>query len=227
MSSDLSPNASPAGEAPVAPPTPLAARALAETRAWAERAVIGLNLCPFARVVQAKGLIRYAGTDATGADGVQQALVAELQRLAAASPQQLETTLLVLPQALHDFLAFNDFLALADDAVEALGLDGEVQVASFHPDYQFADAAADDITNATNRAPWPTLHLIREASMDRAVASMPDTDAIYLANMATLRQLGQAGWAALQAEITADAQAALAPQAGPTGPAQRTTPPRA
>jgi len=193
---------------PLPPPDP--AHALAETRAWVERAVIGLNLCPFAKGVQVKGLVRYALTRATDAEGLRAALVEELRHLAATPADQVETTVLVAPWAMADFLAFNDFLAEADEAVAELGLEGEIQVASFHPDYQFADADADDITNATNRAPWPTLHLIREDSIDRAVAAVPEADAIYEVNIATLRRLGPEGWAALQAQCRADAEAEAA-----------------
>ena len=188
-------------------PPPDPELALAETRAWVERAVIGLNLCPFAKGVQVKGLVRYALTRATDAEGLRSALVDELRLLAATPADQTETTVLVAPWAMADFLAFNDFLAEADEAVAELGLEGIIQVASFHPDYQFADADAADITNATNRAPWPTLHLIREDSIDRAVAAVPEADAIYEVNMATMRALGPEGWAALQAQCRADAAA--------------------
>lgn len=184
--------------------------ALAETRAWVERAVIGLNLCPFAKAVQVKGLVRYALTRATDAEGLRAALVDALRHLAATPADETETTVLVAPWAMADFLDFNDFLAEADEAVAELGLEGEIQVASFHPAYQFADADSDDITNATNRAPWPTLHLIREDSIDRAVAAMPEAEAIYEVNMATMQRLGPEGWAALQAQCRADARAAVA-----------------
>jgi hypothetical protein len=194
-------------------PPPDPERALAETRAWVERAVIGLNLCPFAKGVQVKGLVRYALTRATGADSLRAALVDELRHLAATPADEVETTVLVAPWAMAEFLEFNDFLAEADEAVAGLGLDGEIQLASFHPAYQFADADADDITHATNRAPWPTLHLIREDSIDRAVAAVPEADAIYEVNMATMRRLGPAGWAALRAMCRADAEADMADMA--------------
>ncbi|MEK8050788.1 DUF1415 domain-containing protein [Ideonella sp. DXS22W] len=192
----------PAGDAP-----PSAERALAETRAWIDRAVIGLNLCPFAKAPQVKGLIRYVHTDATDTDALVHVLIDELQHLAATPITEVETTVLVHPRVLQDFADYNDFLDVADASLAALGLEGVLQVASFHPDYQFADAPADDISHATNRSPWPTLHLIREASIDRAVAAFPEAESIYETNIATLQALGAAGWAALQRQIRADADA--------------------
>lgn len=168
-----------------------------DTRRWLERAVIGLNLCPFAKAVHVKGQIHYAVSAATDAAALRQDLVSELQDLVALDPQQRDTTLLIAPQAFADFPDFNDFLAEADEALADLGLEGTIQIASFHPRYRFAGTPADDITNYTNRAPYPTLHLIREASIDRAVQAFPEAEAIYEANMATLEKLGHAGWRAL------------------------------
>ncbi len=167
------------------------------TRAWLERAVIGLNLCPFAKAPQAKGQVRIVVSDATDADALLAALQAELERLAEADPERTETTLLVHPQVYGDFDAYNDFLDPADALLEAMDLVGVIQIASFHPDFRFADSAADDLGNATNRSPYPTLHLLREDSVERAVAAIPDPAAIYEANLATLDGLGGAGWAAL------------------------------
>jgi hypothetical protein len=188
--------------APVAVPE---ARVLAETRAWVDRAVIGLNLCPFAKAPQVKGQLRYVVSHAHDAEALLADLITELQTLAQIDPEQIETTLLVHPGVLADFLDFNDFLDLADAALEELGLDGVIQIASFHPHYQFAGTAPDDVDNATNRSPHPTLHLIREASLDRAVAAIPDASSIFDANIATLRQLGAEGWRALQAQCRRDA----------------------
>jgi hypothetical protein len=171
--------------------------AINRTRAWVERAVIGLNLCPFAKGPQIKGLVRYAESQATEPAALLMDLHDELRRLDQASPEQLETTLLIHPQALNTFEAFNDFLDAAEDAIAELELEGVIQVASFHPDYQFAGTSPDDITNATNRSPYPTLHLIREDSIDRAVAAFPDAESIYEANMAIMERLGHAGWEAL------------------------------
>ena len=173
--------------------------ALEATRRWLEQAVIGLNLCPFAKAVHLKQQIRWVHSEARDAEALLADLVRELQFLAAADPEQVDTTLLVHPQALNDFLDYNDFLDVADAAIEELGLDGVLQVASFHPDYQFEGTEPDDAENLSNRAPHPTLHLLREDSIDRAVAAFPDAADIYERNIATLRQLGVAGWRALLA----------------------------
>jgi hypothetical protein len=180
-------------------------RVIAETRAWVRRAVIGLNLCPFARSVDAKNLIRYVVTEARDAEGLAAALVVELQRLADTDPEVVETTLLIHPGAMNDFEEFNDFLEVADAAVEELGLEGELQVASFHPDFQFADTDPDDVTNATNRSPYPTLHLLREASVDRAVAAFPTAEAIFENNLRTMETLGLEGWTTLREQWERDA----------------------
>ena len=174
-------------------------KALQATRAWVEHAVIGLNLCPFAKAVQVKQLIRYVCSDARDTHDLLEALRTELQRLADTPMEEVETTLLVHPQVLQDFLDYNDFLDEADALLQQMGLDGTLQIASFHPQYQFAGTHADDIDNATNRSPYPTLHLLREASIERAVAAFPEAEAIYEANQRTLRALGPAGWAALRA----------------------------
>ena len=173
--------------------------ALRATRAWVEHAVIGLNLCPFAKAVQVKGLVRYVCSDALDAAALLAALRTELQRLADTTIDELETTLLVHPAVLQDFLDYNDFLAEADALLVEMGLDGTLQIASFHPQYQFAGTHADDIDNATNRSPHPTLHLLREASIERAVAAFPEAASIYEANQRTLREMGPAGWALLRA----------------------------
>ncbi len=171
--------------------------AIEDTRHWLEAAVIGLNLCPFAKAVHGKGQIRWVLSNARKPAALLADLAHELQFLAAADAQEVETTLLVHPQVLGDFLDFNDFLDVADAALIDLGLDGTLQIASFHPQYQFADSQPDDITNHTNRPPHPTLHLLREASIARAVASVPGAADIYERNLQTLRQLGHAGWRAL------------------------------
>ena len=170
---------------------------IADTRRWLERAVIGLNLCPFAKAPHAKGQIHYAVCEGDDRQALLTMLRAELQALADASPNESETTLLIAPRGFDDFLDFNDLLDEADAVVTALDLDGTLQVAPFHPRFQFAGTDEDDITNATNRAPYPTLHLIREESIDRAVEAFPEAEAIYEANMATLEKLGDEGWAAL------------------------------
>lgn len=167
---------------------------IAETRRWLERAVIGLNLCPFAKSVHIKNQIRWRVSEATTPEALLADLVSELAWLRDADPELTDTTLLMHPGVLQDFLAFNDFLDVVDAAVEEMDLDGVIQVASFHPDYQFADAEADDMGNFSNRSPFPTLHLIREASLDKAVAAFPQAEAIFEANIETLRKLGIEGW---------------------------------
>ena len=170
---------------------------IADTTRWLERAVIGLNLCPFAKAVHVKNQVRMAVSAATNIDALCEDLLDELQLLAHADPDEVDTTLLIHPAVLGDFLDYNDFLEIADRAVEELKLGGQLQVASFHPQYQFSGTEADDITNYTNRAPYPTLHLIRESSIDRAVAAYPDAEAIFGRNIDTLQRLGHAGWRSL------------------------------
>lgn len=174
---------------------PLADQAvIAATRTWLERAVIGLNLCPFAKAVHVKRQIRYVVSHAEDEEALIEDLLHELQLLASADPGDIETTLLIHPRVLGDFLDYNDFLEIADAAVDELELDGVLQVASFHPRYQFADSDADDMANFSNRAPYPTLHLLREDSVDKAVAAFPEADRIYEANIEALRALGPDGW---------------------------------
>ena len=167
---------------------------LADTVNWLEKAVIGLNLCPFAKGVHVKEQIHYVVSEATDAEGVAHDLHRELEALAEANPDKRDTTLLVLPYALHDFLDFNDFLELADNMVDELDLGGILQVASFHPLFQFEGTDVDDVTNCTNRSPYPTLHLLREDSIDKAVEVFPEAESIYEKNMDTLEQLGLEGW---------------------------------
>jgi hypothetical protein len=175
-------------------PMPASPDPIADTRRWLERAVIGLNLCPFAKAVQAKGQIRYVLSDAADPRDLLEQLGEELLLLRDAPAEQVDTTLIVHPHVLQDFLDYNDFLDEADALVEQLGLEGVIQVASFHPDYQFAGTEPDDVTNYTNRAPYPTLHLLREDSVSRAVDAFPDPDAIVERNQETVRKLGAEGW---------------------------------
>ena len=171
---------------------------IAATRHWIERAVIGLNLCPFARAVWVKNQVRIVVSTARHIDAFLDDLDRELDLLAATPAEQIDTTLIVHPTLFPDFLAFNDFLDVADDVVAEHELDGVIQVAAFHPQWQFDGTEPDDITNATNRSPFPTLHLLREDSVARAVASEGgDAEAIVARNVQTLRDLGSDGWAAL------------------------------
>jgi hypothetical protein len=174
----------------------------ADIRRWLERAVIGLNLCPFAKAVYVKRQVRIVVSDASTERALLEQLGEELALLRDTPAEVVDTTLLVHPQVLGDFLDYNDFLDDADGLVEAMDLDGVLQVASFHPDYRFADTAPDDAGNLTNRAPWPILHLLREDSIDRAVAAYPDPDGIIERNIATMRELGAEGFRKLLSEAS-------------------------
>jgi hypothetical protein len=169
-------------------------QAIAATRLWLERAVIGQQLCPFAAAPYLRDRVRFCVSAQRSADGLLEELGRELQLLRDTDPLQCETTLLIHPRVLTNFLEYNDFLDVCDAAVAELGLEGELQVASFHPDYRFAGTTKQDITNFTNRSPYPMLHLLREASIARAVASFPDIEEIGPRNMETLRRLGHEGW---------------------------------
>jgi hypothetical protein len=167
---------------------------VAATRRWLERAVIGLNLCPFAKSVYVKEQVRYVVSPARTPEELLETLMNELQDLADADPEKVDTTLIIHPFVLNDFLDFNEFLDVADAAVEDMSLDGELQVASFHPDYQFADTDKNDISNYTNRAPYPILQLLREDSIDRAVEAFPEAEEIFEKNIDTMEKLGHEGW---------------------------------
>jgi len=170
---------------------------IAAMRLWVEKAVIGLNLCPFAKSVYVKNQVRFVVSHAKHLDGFLEDLDRELDFLAEADPQDVDTTLLIHPTLLPDFEDFNDLSIIAESAVDEHGLEGVIQVASFHPKFQFADTGPEDIGNYTNRAPFPTLHLIREESLARAVEAIPNAEAIFERNIETLQKLGLAGWRAL------------------------------
>lgn len=178
------------------------ATVIADMVRWLEQAVIGLNLCPFAKAVHIKDQIHYVVSGARDAEAVLQVLHRELEALAESTPDKRDTTLLILPFCFENFLDFNDFLDIADALLDEFDLGGILQIASFHPRFQFEGTEADDVTNATNRAPYPTLHLLREDSIDRAVEAFPQAETIYERNMAVLEQLGQTGWADLEVGAT-------------------------
>ena len=179
---------------------------IADSQRWLERAVICLNLCPFAKAVHIKGLIHYAVSEATTPAELLNDLKSELNSLAnmdiAGVSIAYDTTLLIAPYCLQDFLNFNDFLGKADKIIAKMKLEGIIQLANFHPQYQFAGTEPDDITNFTNRAPYPTLHLLRESSIDQAVEAFPEAEAIFKVNMQTMESLGLKGWDALQVGAT-------------------------
>jgi len=171
--------------------------AIQDTVRWLERAVIGLNLCPFAKAVHARQQIHHAVFSGDDLDALMIRVLDEAQALIDTDPGERDTTLLIVPDALHDFLDFNDWLGWAESRMRRAGHDGVLQLASFHPRFQFADAEADDIGNATNQSPYPTLHLLREDSVSRAVDAFPDAAEIFEGNIERLEALGAEGWRAL------------------------------
>ena len=171
--------------------------AISATTQWLEKAVIGLNLCPFAKSVHVKKQIRYVVSAAQTPDELLPDLLNELELLAQTPRDKIDTILLIHPHVLTDFLDYNDFLSVVETALEEVDLVGVLQVASMHPDYQFADTRPDEITNFTNRSPYPTLHLLREESIDEAVAVFPEAEMIFEKNMEIMRKLGYEGWNAL------------------------------
>ena len=173
------------------------AQAIADTQAWVEKAVIGLNLCPFAKAVVTKKQVRYVVCMDSEAEQVLKILQAEMQHLVDTDATELDTTLLIAPHLLPDFLDFNEFLFDCDSVLVSMELEGVLQMADFHPRYQFAGTQPDDISNFTNRAPYPTLHLLREESIDKAVEAFPDASLIYERNVQVLEDLGREGWEGL------------------------------
>ncbi|MBK1723161.1 peptidase [Thiocystis violacea] len=173
---------------------------IAATRQWIEKAVIGLNLCPFAKAIYVKDQVRFVVSHARHLDGLLEDLDRELELIGSTDQDAIETTLLIHPELLPDFLDFNDFVQLAESAVGEHDLDGVIQIASFHPRFQFEGTEPDDISNFSNRAPFPTLHLLREESIDRAVEAFPDAESVYERNIETLGALGHEGWRALWRE---------------------------
>ena len=167
---------------------------LSETRVWLEKAVIGLNLCPFARSVYVRGLVRLVVSQAKEDIALMADLESELTLLRDTPADRLDTTVLIHPHLLRSFDDYNGFLGIADGILASMRLRGVIQIASFHPDYVFADADPGDVTNGTNRSPYPSLHLLREASLAKVIAVHPDPSDIYEANKATMRRLGPGGW---------------------------------
>jgi hypothetical protein len=170
---------------------------ISQTRHWLEKAVIGLNLCPFAKAVYVKDQVRLVVSRARHADDLLEELDRELDLLVATPADEIDTTLLIHATLFDDFLDFNDFLEVADGVVEEHALEGVIQLASFHPRFQFDGTEPDDISNYTNRAPFAMLHLLREASVEKAVEAFPEAEAIFEENIKTLEKLGHAGWKAL------------------------------
>ena len=174
---------------------------LAMTARWLDRAVIGLGLCPFARPVRERQQIRMRLSTTRDPAELLRQLHDELLLLARVDPSVVETSLLVHPHVLQDFLDYNDFLEPAEQLLEELELDGVIQIASFHPGYRFADSFPGDIENYSNRSPYPTLHLLREASVSAAIDAYGDTDRIIERNQQRLRALGLTGWRQLGLQV--------------------------
>ena len=166
-------------------------RVIAATVAWLERMVIGLNLCPFAKAVHVKRLIRFVVSSARDGQALMEDLRRELCLLATTPEQQIETTLLIHPNVMQDFVIYNEFLWDCDLAIQEMNMEGVIQIASFHPDYRFSGTTQDDVTNHTNRSPFPMLHLLREASVTLAVETFARTEDIYENNIKTLQELGK------------------------------------
>lgn len=158
-------------------------------RHWVETVVVGLNLCPFAKRELVQGRVRFSVSEAETEGQLLADLQAELELLN--NEDAVETTLLIHPGVLQDFFDYNQFLSYVDRLLEQMELEGVYQVASFHPDYQFAGSRPEDVENYTNRSPYPMLHLIREQSLERAIASHPDPDGIPGRNIELLESMGQ------------------------------------
>jgi hypothetical protein len=174
---------------------------IALTSAWVEHVVIGLNLCPFAKPVHTKGQIHYSVSHARDQNSLAADLRLSMQNLIATTPDKIDTYLLIHPWVLTDFIDYNNFLDIADEILDELDLIGVLQIASFHPNYQFAGTTADDVTNCTNRSPFPVLHLLREESLDKATTALPDPDVIVNRNLETMTSLGHEGWNKLQSHL--------------------------
>ena len=174
---------------------------IAYTNAWVEQVVIGLNLCPFAKPVHTKGQIDYFLSHARDETTLAADLRLAMQRLIANTPDSMDTCLLIHPWVLSDFFDYNNFLNIADEILDELELIGVLQIASFHPHYQFAGTTEDDVTNCTNRSPFPMLHLLREESLDKATAALPDANVIVDRNLNTMITLGHEGWNRLQSQL--------------------------
>ena len=167
-------------------------KVVSATIAWLERFVIGLNLCPFARAIHVKNHIRYVVSHARKSSVLLEDLRQELLSFAGCSADQVDSVLLIHPHALNDFANYSGFLELCNLLIAELDLEGVVQIASFHPDYQFAENEAEDVTNYTNRSPYPMLHLLRESSVTRALESFPNSENIVNRNISLMKAMGKA-----------------------------------
>ncbi len=163
---------------------------LGKTKQWVENFVIGLKICPFAAVPAKENRIVYRYSAATDIDVLFNDLMLSLSAVIEAEPEEVETAILVHPEVLNDFEMYLDFLGIAEEALEKSGLEGHLQIASFHPDYQFDGVDADDLSHHTNRSPYPMLHILRELSVTNAVDTHPDIEGIPERNIELMRSLG-------------------------------------
>ena len=161
-----------------------------QTKQWVEQIVVGLNLCPFAKVPFNKNLIRYVLFEGTDMESLIHLVISELETLTKTSSTEIETTLLVTPNVLQEFEEYLDLFHLLNDVLEKLNLEGILQIASFHPNYLFEGSNLYDVENFTNRSPYPMFHLIRENSIEKAVESYKNPEEIPEKNMETMRYLG-------------------------------------
>ncbi|MGC9402043.1 DUF1415 domain-containing protein [Vibrio genomosp. F10] len=162
-----------------------------QTQQWLEDVIVGLNLCPFAHKPNKNKQIKIAVTDATTEEALLECILEEFQILDSKDAKELETTLVVIPDMLQDFMDYNFFLDWVDGLIKQQDYEGIYQVATFHPDYYFHGTQPDDTENLTNRSPYPTIHLIREESMEKVLKHYPDPEAIPDNNIARVESLSQ------------------------------------
>lgn len=172
----------------------------AQMQTWITRVVVGLNLCPFARKPLENNQVRITVSNAHNTAALLEDLHAELSLLESKPASEIETTIIAISEMLGDFADYNDFLDLAEGLLDRFGWEGQFQIASFHPDYQFDGTGAEDAENYTNRSPWPALHLLREDSLEQAVDSHPDPEQIPDRNIAAMNAMGQPALATLLEE---------------------------
>ena len=160
------------------------------TECWVRNLVVGLNLCPFAAEPLRRGRIRYAVCLESETEAIFRSLLQEMEAMLRLPEAEVETSLFIVPHGLATFEAYLALLESAEDALHEVGLEGVFQLASFHPDYCFAGEDQNDPANYTNRSPFPMFHLIREASLERALENYPNPATIPLRNVEKLRELG-------------------------------------
>ena len=161
-----------------------------QVRAWLDHFVVGLNLCPFARPVVASAALRISICDSKQLQQVAEAFMAELDLIQQSPESDIATTLLVLPNALNDFEEYLSFIENAEALIDQMGLTGVIQLASFHPDYQFEAESSDSASHFTNRSPYPLIHFLREEMMERVLENFPNPEQIPQCNIQKLEAMG-------------------------------------